>query len=173
MQPTRWNGRTLFQIVASVSALLTTGLFLEAAIAWANGGCCCHCGCPEYVQKMCRVVCETKEIKHTRYKVLCEDYCLPKVGHFCGCEYIPECGHVRCRKRLVKFEEVEKVPVYKCVVEYLCPHCTKQYDAQPYEEPAKQVPHMAKLPETLSRLVRAPEVPPVETVPAEEPTITR
>ena len=35
----------------------------------------------------------------------------------------PKCGHVRCRKKLVKKEITCEVPVYKCVVEYVCCDC--------------------------------------------------
>jgi len=36
---------------------------------------------------------------------------------------VPKCGPVRCRKVLVKKEYECEVPVYKCVVKYVCPGC--------------------------------------------------
>lgn len=174
MKHDRLTMGTMVRALMSCGSLFVSALLIQVTMAWAGGGsCCCHCGCQDHVQKVCRVVCDTKEVKHTKYKVLCEDYCLAKVGHYCGCEYIPDCGHVRTRKKLVKFEEVERVPINKCVVEYLCPHCSKEVDAVPYEEPGKPVPHTAQLPEHLSRLVRPIPVPPVELAPNDGAHITR
>jgi hypothetical protein len=43
----------------------------------------------------------------------------------------PECGHVRCRKILVKKEVVCKVPVYKSVIVYCCAGCGVDCAAAP------------------------------------------
>ena len=39
------------------------------------------------------------------------------------CPIPPKCGPVRSRKRLVKKEYECEVPVYECVVKYVCPGC--------------------------------------------------
>lgn len=118
---------------AVISLLTLTAL---AVAPWATAGhpsSCHRCGNCCEVKKVCRAVCEYKEVKETRYDVVCEDYCLP--GPSCcetcqspcgGCNHQvwhTSCGKVRTRKKLVKIEETKKVPVTKCVVEYLCTRC--------------------------------------------------
>lgn len=99
------------------------------------GGHCSHCGRAACAHKVCRVVCEMKEVKETKYSIECEDFCVPgksrchtKSCTHCGgksCEHcqIPTCGPVRTRNKLVKTEVTKKVPTYKCVVVDLCPQC--------------------------------------------------
>jgi hypothetical protein len=96
-------------------------------ILWrAEPDCCSHCGQKCHVKKVCRVVCEEKEVKTPKYSVECEDFCVPGKSHKHGCAYVPTCGCVRTRKKLVKTEEVKKVPSTKCVVEYLCEDCCQR-----------------------------------------------
>jgi len=119
---------------------------------------CGHCGCHAPCQKMCKVVCDVKEVKKTIWTVKCEDFCAPLPGckrcHACGecgdcgacggCEagcdngncgkpqmVPPQCGPVRCKKTLVAKEVVEKVPVYKCVPCYACGGCCEAGVVQP------------------------------------------
>ena len=89
--------------------------------------CCSRCG----VKKVCKVVCEMKEVKKTCWEVECEEFCVP-LPRLCGrkagacerdCVAPPKCGKVRCRKKLVKKKVTRKVPVYKCVVEHVCGKC--------------------------------------------------
>lgn len=120
------------------TALLTVG-FHEPGCDAAHHACvetfadCCeHCGscCP--LIKVCRAECSEKEVTHTKYRVECEDFCVPGRSckfcceDACGCCQVCKagtCGKVRTKKKLVKIEVKEKVPVTKCVVEYLCPGC--------------------------------------------------
>lgn len=106
----------------------------SAACCDQSHGCCKCCG----AKKVCKVVCEMKEIKKSCWVVECEEFCpnLPGCGSGCnsccksGCSTCcndpcaelrrpmvpPKCGKVRCRKKLVKKEITCEVPVYKCVV---------------------------------------------------------
>ena len=134
-------------------ALATAALLVTANAAVADDCCvpaacgtassCGHCGCHAPCKKVCRVVCEMKEVKETCWVVECEDFCAPLPGcrnnNCCGqsCSDVSCCsggccekpvtppsrGKVRCRKKLVKKEIKKKVPVYKCVVEYVCCDC--------------------------------------------------
>lgn len=107
---------------------LTLALLLLSSAAYVRAsdgdeGCCAHCRCQDDCCKTCRLVCEMKEIKKVKYKVVCEDFCTMGHSEGCGCCKKPTCECVRTRTKLVKYEEVEKVPSYKCVVQYLCPKC--------------------------------------------------
>jgi hypothetical protein len=104
-------------LLAALVALVASPLYAGAP------GSCRHCGCCEHVRKVCRVVCEMEEVKKVAYCCETEDFCIPGPSHKCGCKEIPSCGEVRTRHKLVKKEEVKMVPKYRCVVEYLCPHC--------------------------------------------------
>ena len=97
-----------------------------APFASAQAGHGCHkCGCCEHVEKVCHVVCEMKDVKTTVYGFECEDFCTACKSKKCGCQEIPICGKVRTKKKLTKIECVKKVPTYKCVVQYLCRHCSQ------------------------------------------------
>lgn len=101
------------------------------------GGHCSHCGCCCECQKVCRMICETKEVKKITYSCKCEDFCVPgpsqkcdtgccNCGHCKDCRermYIPTAAYIKTRKVPVKHEEVVKKPTYRFVVEYLCPTC--------------------------------------------------
>ena len=110
--------------------------------------CCAHCGGHRPCQpKVCQVVCEIKKEKRHCWCVEREDFCitLPGCGHGkacrdpgCGCSdprcdggcpkcqqgpVPPKCGKPCTRKKLVKREYEVEIPVYKCVVKYLCCEC--------------------------------------------------
>ena len=104
----------------------TVGLFvalvgLFSQVAEAGSLCCDHCGCQSCVQRVCRRVCEMKEVKSYEYQCKCEEFCVPtcshgRCGHDCGtCS-----AEVRTKKKLLKVEVVKKVPTYKWVVEHVC-----------------------------------------------------
>lgn len=109
---------------------------------------CALCGCHAPCKKVCRLVCETKKVEETVWEVQCEDFCplLPKIfGKKCGCgdpgcgrdpavcggceagcgkePPTPQCGKSRVKKTLVKKTITKEVPVYRCVVEYVCGEC--------------------------------------------------
>lgn len=118
------------------------------------GARCGQCGCHAPCKKVCRVVCEMKKVEITCWEVKCEDFCapLPRLcGRGCGgdpgcgdcgaepscgncdsckagcgekCIQPPKCGKVRSKKTLVKKTVAKEVPVYKCVVEYVCCDCS-------------------------------------------------
>ncbi len=115
--------------------------------------CCGQCGSHRACQKRVRrVVCEMKEVKKVCWSVECEAFqplrpagltrtgcgspcgdvscgtsCEPSCGQSCRerskCVTCCEPGKARCKKKLMKREITVKVPVYKCVVEYVCSGC--------------------------------------------------
>jgi hypothetical protein len=92
--------------------------------------CCQQCGCAEGCQRICRLVCDKKEVVKVTYSCKCEDFCVPCKSHQvknCDCcsepSWIPGGAKMRSRKVLVRNEEKEAKPTYKYVVEYLCPQC--------------------------------------------------
>jgi len=143
-----------------------------AADCCGTPNCCAQCGCRCACQrKVCQVVCGTEKITKHCWCVECEEFCAPMPG--CGllaakwgacrdcccggcsddcchgtccenCTVPPRCGPVRSRKKLVKKEYECEVPVYKCVVKYLCPSCCEASceadDAQPEAEPSEPLP---------------------------------
>ena len=73
----------------------------------------------------------------------CCDPCGGKRSCFSIPMAVPKCGPVRCRKVLVKKEYTCEVPVYECVVKYLCPDCcAAEEEAVPKveQEPAPPLP---------------------------------
>ena len=120
---------------------------LLAMTSWAGGHHCCHCGRESGCKKVCRLVCETKEVTKVTYDCKCEDICVPGPSTrtpVCSCgscdecgkkAYIwtPHCAQVKTRKVPVKREEKVLKPTYKWVVEYVCDQCT-----------AGDAPHTAK-----------------------------
>lgn len=122
------------------NALLCLTLFFAWAAALHAGHRCHHCGCNCEPEKTTRVVCEMKEVKTTKYRVKCEDYChLGRETCDCNCNPTPTCGTPRVRRKLVKYEEVKKVPTYKCVVESVCPKCGET-KVEEKEVPADKAP---------------------------------
>ena len=128
---------------ASTLGMLAIAILAFAAPRAASAGddCCCqHCGCHDNLQKTCRLVCEQKEIKETKYSCKCEDFCIPGPSTRCGkececdgnslfghtCKWIwqpSQCAKVQTKKVLVKEVVTKKVPSYKWVVEYKCGGC--------------------------------------------------
>lgn len=110
---------------------------LGAVSSWAGGGHCCHCGSESPCQKVCRLVCEMKEVTKVTYDCKCEDICVPGPSTrtpVCSCgscdtctkkKYLwtPHCAQVKTRKVPVKREEKVLKPTYKWVVEYVCDQC--------------------------------------------------
>ena len=138
----------------------TAFLFLIAVLGWATpsiagkgdaGGpsCCSNCGCQAAcVKKTCQLVCDVKKEKKTYFCVECEEFCPLLPGHrdCCNdCEKTPRCGHTKCVKKLVKKEYEVEIPVYKCVVVYLCPDCAAGESPAPAADdaPAPSVPQQA------------------------------
>jgi len=99
----------------------------------------CHrCGQAPACCKVCRVVCEYKDVKQTKWCCEVEDICLPgpaKHCHHrgpCGCAVqVPTPGRIITRKRLIRVEYTKRVPVYRLVVEYLCSECRKHCHSHP------------------------------------------
>lgn len=148
---------------------------------------CADCGgCGPCQRKVCQVVCGTETITKHCWCVECEEFCAPLPGCRASCKTVtcdvptcgdgccdpcggkkscygipmavPKCGPVRCRKVLVKKEYECEVPVYECVVKYVCPGCC----AGEEEAPAEVQPESAPPPPPPSKeaLLPAP-LPPV------------
>ncbi len=101
--------------------------------------CCPKCGCR--LVPVCHVYCAPKKVTKHEYTCLCEDICIP--GCSCCCNHCRNCGCdngnngcqegcgcgcggkclVRDVSRLVIHPVVTEVPVKKCTVEWVCPHC--------------------------------------------------
>ena len=136
--------------LAALLAVASTAL--GSAAAWACDH-CRECGGDCGVRKVCRLVCEEKEIEDVCYGCECEDYCLP--GKSCrGClhsedvcvgdcckkdccthrpwcclewfSWKPTCAEIATKKKLVKYVVVKKVPSYKWKVEEVCSQCCPQ-----------------------------------------------
>lgn len=119
--------------------VLVLGGSLATLLARAGEHGCARCGCACQCQKVCRVVCEMKEITKTTWTCKCEDFCVPgpsqRCHSGCSCGHCPECrehgwkptaAYVKTRKTPVKHVEKVKVPSYRLVVEDLCPNCAQQ-----------------------------------------------
>ncbi len=75
--------RALFIFTAFIAALI----FM--VVDQANAQCSC-CGCKTRCRKVCRLVCEEKEVEVTCWGCQCEDFCLPCPSQKC-CKH---CGMV-------------------------------------------------------------------------------
>jgi hypothetical protein len=122
----------------SIGAFLLVAAFVNQALA--GDGCCCgHCGCAN-VKKVCRLVCEMKDVTTYEYEAECKDICLPGKSTCCGHHWEPDCHawlgckkvhdwqphcscHIRHQKLLVKVPVKKKVPSYPCVVDCICNQC--------------------------------------------------
>ena len=129
------------------------GLAVRPAAAKDDAGgpnCCSRCGChAQCVQKTCQLVSDVKKETKTYFCVQCEEFCPLLPGHRDRCDCCqpePRCGHSKCVKKLVKKEYQVEVPIYKCVVVYLCPACANG------ESPAAS-------PATPAKLQPAPRAP--------------
>jgi hypothetical protein len=133
--------------------------------------CCSRCGRhAACVDTTCQVVCEMKKETKTCWCVECQEICplMPGCHERCGCHDGckqcapgPRCGHPKCVKKLVKKEYQVETPVYKCVVQHLCPDCcngeatSEVPTVAPPKAPAERAnPPMAPAP---SAPVRAPK----------------
>jgi hypothetical protein len=138
--------------------ILTASLatLVLAAITWAGEACCDHCGCQTACRKVCRLKCETKKVPKTTYSAECEDICIPGRSEPCPCgqtlsgvnpkdrkaHWLPRCGELFSRTKLVKTtKEVEEVQ-YKWVVETVCPQCAAipAKEKEPEKAPSKDKP---------------------------------
>jgi hypothetical protein len=138
----RWIGASLAVILSVLLApvALAQTCCDPAKEQCGDPSCCPRCGC----KKVCKLVCEIKEVKKIVWTVQCEDFCttLPGCGHACrpcaggeaecttcahGSEKVcqqpclvpPKCGHVHSKKILIPKEVTCKVLTYKCVP--VCP----------------------------------------------------
>jgi hypothetical protein len=134
--------------------LAALGLAIRPAAAKDDAGgtnCCAGCGRhAACVQKTCQLVCEVKKETKTYFCVTCEEFCPLLPGHRDRCECgqpEPRCGHSKCVKKLVKKEYQVEVPIYKCVVVYLCPACVSG-DTPAAAPAAPSKPPLAPLPPT-------------------------
>ncbi len=117
--------------IGTLSVLLVAALGLLHPPVMAADDCgaarCARCGCHDpCLQKVCQLVCEIKKETKTYWCVECQEMCplLPGCHHGCECPPLPHCGHPKTIKKLVKKEYQVDVPVYKCIVRYLCPSCS-------------------------------------------------
>ncbi len=145
-------------------------------------GCCCpQCGCHEGLVPVCHPYCEMKKVTKYKYCCTCEDKCISQ-GHCetlfhhhcdcdqpCGCTSGCEsgncdcgcdgCGHCKVYevRKLVKIPYVVEVPVHKCWVEWVCPHCGCGCDASsapsgaPSAAPMPPAPPSPPVPPTAGR----------------------
>ena len=133
-------------------ALLALCVFIETSgPARAGEDCCADCGCIAECRKVCRLVCEDREIEAVCWGCQCEDFCVPgpstpccqdceKICGACpGCKgegvyaeprellwtrWLPGCtARISTKKKLMRRIETRKVPGYKWVVEDLCADC--------------------------------------------------
>jgi len=83
-------------------------------------GVCPHCGC--CLVAVCHTYCTTKKVTEYKYGCACVDTCVPGVTPLCqqGCGGRCLMGESR---KLVKYPVTKEVPVRKCSVEWVCPHC--------------------------------------------------
>lgn len=115
------------------------------APASGDPGCCCpKCGCHEGLVPVCHPYCATKKIVKYKYCCKCDELCIPGRSPCCstcgdgscekGCAANCGCnsggceqGHCNCLYRnvhtLVKIPYTVEVPVRKCTIEWVCPHC--------------------------------------------------
>jgi hypothetical protein len=117
----------------------------------AFAGDCDHCGNQRHGHKVCRLICEVKEIEITCWGCKCEDICVPHHsqrnckhceqvcgdGEHCGqCgaiashpkkfvwyDWTPDGASLKTRKRLMRKTVTRKVPTYRWVVEDSCLPC--------------------------------------------------
>lgn len=144
---------TLVALALCLSAAMANdGCGPALATNCGNVNRCAQCGrCCACQPKTCQVVCEIRKEKKSCWCVQYEDFCplLPgcrdrcadacndgccrNCGERCGreccescgkkCPVPPRCAQPKCLKKLVKKEYEVDVPVYKCVVKYLCGDC--------------------------------------------------
>ncbi len=123
-------------------AVLSWGLALPAASRAEHK--CARCGEAPACCKVCRVVCEYKDVKKTKWTCEPHDICLPGPAKYCGhagpcgCPVpVPTPGRIITRRHLIRVEYTCRVPVYRLVVEYLCPECKSSCHSDPAPAPEK------------------------------------
>jgi hypothetical protein len=119
---------------------------------------------------VCHIECTTKKVTTYKYTCNCETICVPGVTRCCdkcgrgdgsgecaatgdtgnnGCQ---ECCGGRCAihevHKLVKCPVTKEVPVKKCTVEWVCPHCNCQGNCAEGAAPLTPMPPTAPLPPT-------------------------
>ena len=141
------------RIRALLSGVVVLGLAIAPRIVAADPGgpdCCARCGChAACVQKTCQLVCGVKKETKSYWCVECSEFCtlMPGRRDCCECgQPEPRCGHSKCVKKLVKKEYQVEVPVYKCVVAYVCPTCAKGPSSGSVTVPAAPTPPSIPLP---------------------------
>ncbi len=129
------------------------------------GNCCPHCGCK--LVPVCHVYCTTKKVTTYKYTCNCETICIPGVRHCgdkcgngdgsspcagCGDNGDNGCqdccnGGCTCRihevRHLVKIPCVKEVPIRKCTVEWVCPHCNCHGNCAAEAAPSAPMPSAA------------------------------
>lgn len=146
----RWEAGLL-----ALAAMMLSAGWLAAG---GHGRGCDHCGGCQQVEKVCRVECGKKTITETKYKMECEDFCIPGPSEKCDCAWIPGCGEVRTKRKLIKYEEKKEVPDYKWKVEILCPSCCSACGAMPI--PAGGLPAEVPVPPAPQKTAGAYEMDP-------------
>ncbi len=123
--------------------------------------CCPHCGCK--LVPVCHIDCTTKKETTYKYTCNCESICVPGVTRCCdkcGCK-----GDCKCRihevKHLVKIPCVKEVPVRKCTVEWLCPHCESPAIARRLQRLRQRPCRRHRQPRANRRPIRYQKSPPV------------
>jgi hypothetical protein len=153
MQRSRKN---LLAVVLTTSLVVVN----VAATCLAVGHKCCgHCGCEAECRKVCQLVCEEKKVEVICWGCQCEDFCLPGPGtpgcthceqvcadcngpcdctkphaepkRFLWTSWLPSCGELHTKKKLMKKVVTKKVPTYKYVVEDLCATCAAGCEEAP------------------------------------------
>ena len=157
---------------------------LLASMTWGavhagSHGCCEQCGHECQTKRVCHVIVETKKVPKTCYTCECEDFCVPGPSKRCGrapepadtpcgelClqdrwfwNWIPGCGKIYKRSKLIKKVTQVEVQSFKWVVEDLCPECGAK--AQTTKPDAKAVEA------TKTEPAPANPAPPADTTPAE------
>ncbi len=134
----------------SLYLILATALLLcVASMVYGHEGFCFHCGRSGTCQKICRLVCEDKNVEVICWGYQCEDFCVPcpskrgcahcdmvceecspnadgvhsKSKRFLWFDWIPTKAKMYTRTKLMKKTTSKQVPTYKWVVEDLCAHC--------------------------------------------------
>lgn len=130
----------------AAATLLLLSLTFTADVMTAGEPACCHCGRQHNCRKVCRLVCEMKEVTKVTYGCQCEDVCIPGPSsreRVCSCgecdacsrksyAWTPHCARVKTRKVPVRHEQKVSKPTYRWVVEYVCDECASH--------PARQSP---------------------------------
>lgn len=126
------------------------GVVLAVLPSLSRGGTSCQkCGCTCAPQRVCHVVCETKQTPQTKYSAVSEEFCVPgpsdRVARPADCdergglfgksktawEWLPRCAEVRTRTKLVKTVTEKEEKAYRWVVEDLCPQCVAECQTTP------------------------------------------